>query len=215
MNYIQENSKTHVVLSRGTNGMRNMVKYGLMRFLVIALAFLTSSAYAAKNVLPRPGDEGYADGEASTNEVFAVGAICENWLRLTLEMGASTNNTVAIEFGKDGNSDGKLSCEEIDLSLGWMGGKMFLKDCRTNLAVTRDLGSGHHKLIWLIRLIPDRVGWRVVMMDDRSEVLKQVFPNALIDESWNLVRIVRRGVSSSDERVSYSGFNFPFRVIVR
>ena len=192
-----------------------MVKYTVMKFLVIALAFLTFSAYAAKNVLPRPGDEGYADSEASTNEVFAVGAMSENWFRLTLEMGSLTNNTVAVEFGKDGNSDGKLSCEEIDLSLGLMGGKMFLKDCRTNLAVARDLGSGHHKLIWLIRLIPDRVGWRVVLMDDRSEVLKQVFPNALIDESWDLVRVVRRGVSSGDERVSYSGFNFPFRVIVR
>jgi hypothetical protein len=139
----------------------------------------------------------------------------ENWFRLTLEMGATTNNTVAVEFGKDGNGDGKLSCDEIDLSLGWMGGKMFLKDCRTNLSVTRDLGSGHHKLIWLIRLISDRVGGRVVMMDGSATVMNQVFPNALIDESWDLVRVVRRGVPSSDERVSYSGFNFPFRVIVR
>ena len=192
-----------------------MVKYTVMKFLIIAIAFLASSSYAAYNVLPRPGDEGYVDSEASTNEVFAVGAMSENWFRLTLEMGALTNNTVAIEFGKDGNSDGKLNCEEIDLSLGWMGGKIFLKDCRTNLYVAKDLGSGQHKLVWLIRLIPDRVGWRVVLMDDRSEVLKQVFPNALIDESWNLVRVVRRGVSSGDERVSYSGFNFPFRVIVR
>ena len=192
-----------------------MIKCLLMKFLIIAIAFLASSAYAANNVLPRPGDEGYADSEALTNEVFAVGAMSENWFRLTLEMGALTNNTVAVEFGKDGNSDGKLSCDEIDLSLGWMGGKMFLKDCRTNLSVAKDLGSGQHKLVWLIRLIPDRVGWRVVLMDDRSEVLKQVFPNALIDESWNLVRVVRRGVSSGDERVSYSGFNFPFRVIVR
>ena len=192
-----------------------MVKYLQMKFLIIAIAFLTSSAYAAKNVLPRPGDEGYADSEASTNEVFAVGAMSENWLRLTLEMGALTNNTVAVEFGKDGNSDGKLSCDEIDLSLGWMGGKMFLKDCRTNLAVTRDLGSGHHKLEWRFRLIPERFGGRVVMMDGSSVVMSQEFPNALIDESWDLVRVVRRGVSSGDERVSYSGFNFPFRVIVR
>ena len=198
-----------------TNGMLFMVKYTVMKFLIIALAFLTSSAYAAKVDLPRPTEADCCDGEASTNEVFAVGAMSENWFRLTLEMGSLTNNTVAVEFGNDGNSDGKLSCDEIDLSLGWMGGKMFLKDCRTNLAVTRDLGSGHHKLIWLIRLIPDRVGWRVVLMDDRSEVLKQVFPNALIDESWNLVRVVRRGVSSGVERISYSGFNFPFRVIVR
>ena len=58
-----------------------MVKYTVMKFLVIALAFLTSSAYAAKNVLPRPGDEGYADSEAYTNEVFAVGAMSENFVQ--------------------------------------------------------------------------------------------------------------------------------------
>jgi len=51
-----------------------------MKFLVIAIAFLTSSAYAAKNVLPRPIGEGYADGEASTNEVFAVGAMSESFV---------------------------------------------------------------------------------------------------------------------------------------
>ena len=60
--------------------MRNMVKYKIMKFLVIAIAFLTSSAYAVKNTLPRPGDEGYADSEASTNEVFAVGAMSENFV---------------------------------------------------------------------------------------------------------------------------------------
>ena len=192
-----------------------MVKYTVMKFLVIAIAFLASSAYAAKNVLQHPGDEGYADSEASTNEVFAIGAMSENWFRLTLEMGASTNNTVAVALGKDGNSDGKLSCEEIDLSLGWMGGKMFLKDCRTNLSVAKDLGSGKHKLEWRFRLIPERFGGRVVMMDGSATVMNQIFPNERIDESWNFVRVVRRGVSSGDERVSYSGFNFPFRVIVR
>ena len=57
-----------------------MVKYTVMKFLVIAIAFLTSSVYAVKNVLPRPGDEGYADSEASTNEVFAVRAMRENFV---------------------------------------------------------------------------------------------------------------------------------------
>ena len=57
-----------------------MVTYTVMKFLVIAIAFLASSAYAAKNVLPRLGDEGYADSESSTNEVFAVGAMSENFV---------------------------------------------------------------------------------------------------------------------------------------
>jgi hypothetical protein len=49
-----------------------MVKYLQMKFLIIAIAFLASSAYAAKNVLPRPIDEGYADSEASTNDVLRL-----------------------------------------------------------------------------------------------------------------------------------------------
>ena len=57
-----------------------MVKCYQMKFLVIAIAFLASSAYATKNVLPRSGDEGYADSEASTNEVFAVGSMSENFV---------------------------------------------------------------------------------------------------------------------------------------
>ena len=52
-----------------------MLKYFQMKFLVIIIAFLTSSAYAVKNTLPHPIGEGCADSEASTNEVFAVGAM--------------------------------------------------------------------------------------------------------------------------------------------
>ena len=57
-----------------------MVKYTVMKLFVIVIAFLSFSVYAANNVLPRPGDEGYADSEASTNEVFAVGAMSENFV---------------------------------------------------------------------------------------------------------------------------------------
>ena len=192
-----------------------MVKYTVMKFLVIALAFLTSSVYAVKNVLPRPGDEGYADGEASTNEVFAVGSMSGNWFCVMLENAALTNNTVAVEFGKDADGDGALSCDEVGVSLGWMCGKMFLKDCASNLAVARDLGSGQHKLEWRFRLISGRLGSRALMTDGQLVVLDQVFPAPLIDEAWDLVRVVRRGVSSGSERVSYSRFDLPFRIIVR
>ena len=192
-----------------------MVKYTAMKFLVIAIAFLTFSAYAAKNVLPRPGDEGYADCEASTNEVFAAGSMSGNWFCVMVENAALTNNTVAVEFGKDADGDGALSCDEVGVSLGWMCGKMFLKDCASNLAVARDLGSGQHRLEWRFRLIPGRLGSRALMMDGQFVVLDQAFPAPLIDEAWDIVRVVRRGVSSGSERVSYSRFDLPFRIIVR
>ena len=192
-----------------------MVKYTAMKFLVIAIAFLTFSAYAAKNVLPRPGDEGYADCEASTNEVFAAGSMSGNWFCVMVENAALTNNTVAVEFGKDADGDGALSCDEVGVSLGWMCGKMFLKDCASNLAVARDLGSGQHKLEWRFRLIPGRLGSRALMTNGQLVVLDQAFPAPLIDEAWDIVRVVRRGVSSGSERVSYSRFDLPFRIIVR
>ena len=192
-----------------------MVKYTAMKFLVIAIAFLTFSAYAVKNVLPRPGDEGYADCEASTNEVFAAGSMSGNWFCVMVENAALTNNTVAVEFGKDADGDGALSCDEVGVSLGWMCGKMFLKDCASNLAVARDLGSGQHKLEWRFRLIPGRLGSRALMTNGQLVVLDQAFPAPLIDEAWDIVRVVRRGVSSGSERVSYSRFDLPFRIIVR
>jgi hypothetical protein len=132
-----------------------------------------------------------------------------------LENAALTNNTVAVEFGKDADGDGALSCDEVGVSLGWMCGKMFLKDCASNLAVARDLGSGQHKLEWRFRLIPGRLGSRALMTDGQLVVLDQAFPAPLIDEAWDLVRVVRRGVSSGSERVSYSRFDLPFRIIVR
>ena len=49
-----------------------MVKYTVMKFLVIVIAFLASSAYAAKVDLPRPTESDCCEGEASTNEFFAV-----------------------------------------------------------------------------------------------------------------------------------------------
>ena len=192
-----------------------MVKYTVMKFLIIALAFLTSSAYAAKVDLPRPTEVDCCDGEASTNEVFAAGSMSGNWFCVMLENAALTNNTVAVEFGKDADGDGALSCDEVGVSLGWMCGKMFLKDCASNLAVARDLGSGQHKLEWRFRLIPGRLGSRALMTDGQLVVLDQVFPAPLIDEAWDLVRVVRRGVSSGSERVSYSRFDLPFRIIVR
>ena len=57
-----------------------MVKYTVMKFLIIALAFLTSSAYAAKVDLPRLTEADCCDGEASTNEVFAAGSMSGNFV---------------------------------------------------------------------------------------------------------------------------------------
>ena len=91
-----------------------MVKYTVMRFLIIALAFLTSSAYASKNVLPRPVDD-YYGREVSTNAALVLSDDASTRFGLSIELNAETNNNVTVEFGVDADLSGTLSRDEVDV----------------------------------------------------------------------------------------------------
>ena len=71
-----------------------------MRFIVIAIAFLVSSAYAAKVDLPRPIDY-YYGREVSTNAAILLSDDASTRFGLRIELNAETNNSVAVEFGVD------------------------------------------------------------------------------------------------------------------
>ena len=81
-----------------------------MSFIVIAIAFLVSSAYAAKVDLPRPTEADCCDGEASTNEVFAAGSMSGNWFCVMLENAALANSfgNTDQRFELDGNGTARI-----------------------------------------------------------------------------------------------------------
>jgi hypothetical protein len=214
MNYIQGNSKTHVVLSRGTNGMRNMVKYLQMKFLVIVIAFLASSAYAAKNVLSRPLDD-YYGREVSTNAALVLSDDASTRFGLSIELNAETNNNVTVEFGVDADLSGTLSRDEIDVSLGWASGQCFFYNRRSGMLITRDIASGRRKLFWKIKLSSEREAQRLIVNDGFSILFDAPISPSAFNSSWNLVRVAKRGLSFADESVTYSLFNDPFFIIVR
>ena len=192
-----------------------MVKYTVMKFLVIAIAFLTSSAYAAKNDLPRPDDGEYYGREVSTNAALVLNNDASTRFGLNIELNAETNNSVAVEFGVDADLSGALSRDEVDVSLGWASGQCFFNDRRSGVLVTRDIASGRRKLFWKIKLSSEREAQRLIVNDGFSILLDAPISPSAFNSSWNLVRVVKRGLSFAEESVTYSLFNDPFFIIVR
>ena len=192
-----------------------MIKYTVMKFLVIAIAFLTSSAYAAKNVLPCPGDGEYYGREVSTNAALVLNNDASTRFGLNIELNAETNNNVSVEFGIDADFSGTLSRDEVDVSLGWASGQCFFNNRRSGMLITRDIASGRRKLFWKIKLSSEREAQRLIVNDGFSILFDEPISPSAFNSSWNLVRVAKRGLSFADESVTYSLFNDPFFIIVR
>lgn len=183
--------------------------------LCIAIVSITYSASAASIELPRVSEAYFSDTEASTNVIFELANMKGTWFGIVLNINAETNNTIAVEFGTDKDQDGQLSRNEIDLSLGWMCGHIFLRERNFNTGITRDVKSGHHKFEWLFRINENNVHNRLMLTDGTSLLLDHTSLNIPVNLSWNLVRIVRRGALQGSENISYSRFYPPFIIRVR
>lgn len=191
-----------------------MIKYFHMKFLIIAIAFLTSSMYAAKIALPHPiGD--CCGREVSTNVALILNDDFSTRFGLRIELNAETNNNVTVEFGIDTDLSGTLSRDEVDVSLGWSSGQCFFNNRRSAMLITRDVASGRRKLFWKIILSPKLEAQRLMVNDGHSILIDASLSPSAFNTSWNLVRVVKRGLSLADESVTYSLFNDPFLIIVR
>lgn len=184
-------------------------------YLCIAIIAITYSLPAASVELPRTSEVDFVDTEASTNEIFAISDMQGSWFGISIETVLETNNTIAVEFGTDENHDGKLNRNEIDLSLGWMCGQIFLRERNSNIVIAQEVNPGYHKFEWLFRITNNNFQNRLFLTDGTSLLLDQTFQNVLVNPSWDLVRIVRRGVQQSSESISYCRFYPPFIIRVR
>ena len=148
-----------------------------MKISVCLFAVLVSACSFAVEVGALPQSE-FADTEVSTNFTFAVGAVANRRLVLTLELQASPSNNVEVAIGCDANCDGHLSLDESGLTVGYDSGEWFVhsaeKDAVTSEAVS-DVG----------------IFRREYMIRSRH-----------VDPSWNLVKVTRRGVGAADESVA-------------
>ena len=151
----------------------------------------------AVTVTPLPPSE-YADTEVSTNIPFAVDFAAMSRINFSISLEASPSNSVEVSIGKDANADGNLSPEEAAYTFGFDCGRWFKRsaadDSETvetdNHGQTVFVTSGHA---------------------ERNFLLKK----RKLDESWNLVKVTRRGKAEVCELATVEGKKPGEALIVR
>ena len=151
-----------------------------MRFLTLLTIFPLVAFGKAVTVEPLPPSE-YADTEVSTNIPIRVNLERLDRMRFVLELSPSATNDVEVLIGHDADTNGVLSIEESRIAFGY------------------DCGQ------WFERRM-ENVEWRIENGGEgvangrvRRELAiryKDFAPD------WDLVKVVRRGLSASDESVS-------------
>jgi len=128
----------------------------------------------------------YADTEVSTNLPFQVDFATMSRIEFTLSLVASPSNVVEVSIGTDANADGILSPDETDQTFGYNCGNWFQRDSIREtevVAVSGQTLNGHNSCV------------------GKTFILKK----RMMDPAWNLIRVVRRGVSEIGEIVLVSG----------
>ena len=111
----------------------------------------------------------FSDSEISTNIVFQVDRARMSRIYFSVSLDASLTNCVEVSIGADANDDGHLSVEETDCSFGYDCGRWFSRITASDSEVFENAGGVGRK--------------------EKTFLLKPRY----LDESWNLVKVVRRG----------------------
>ena len=165
-----------------------------MRFGAI-FAILPVVAFGV-TVEPLPQSE-YADTEVSTNIPFEVSFDAMSRMNFSISLDASPSNCVEVSIGEDANADGNLSLEETDQTFGYNCGMWF----------QRNLIDG-----WEDRLpAPVAEDGDGTVRTEKTFVLKK----RRLDESWNLVKVTRRGKGEVCELTKVEGAKPGAALIVR
>ena len=125
----------------------------------------------------------YVDTEVATSLPFRVSLDDASRVEISLSLVATPTNVVEVSIGTDENGDGELSFEETAWTFGYSCGTWFAFDAEMEKVVVEAASRSD--------------GARI----ERTFVWRKKD----LDSAWNLVRVVRRGEVSSDERVEVVG----------
>ena len=147
-----------------------------MKTLVCLLAVLVSAYSFAVGIPALPAAD-FSDTEVSTNFPFAVNESGGRQLVFSLGLDATTTNNVEVAIGCDADEDGLLSLDETALAVGYDCGAWFVRSAANDSVAYADVAdSGTFRRVYEIR-------------------------SRLVDLSWNLVKVTRRGWGVASESV--------------
>ena len=163
--------------------------------LLVAMTVLPVAAFGvAVETLPQSE---YADTEVSTNIPFMVSFDAMSRMNFSISLDASPSNCVEAAVGEDANADGNLSPEEAAYTFGFDCGRWFVRSL---------IDDQEERLPAPVREDADGT-----VRAEKSFVLKK----RRLDESWNLVKVTRRGVAEIGEVVLTEGKKPGAALIVR
>ena len=138
----------------------------------------------------------YADTEVSTNIPFVVSFDAMSRMNFSISLDASPSNCVEVSIGEDENGDGVLSLDETDQTFGYNCGSWFQRDATREMFECSDCS--------IVRL-------NGTERTEKTFVLKK----RKLDETWNLVKVTRRGVDEVCELATVEGAKPGAALIVR
>ena len=156
-----------------------------MRFVAI-LAILPVAAFGV-TVESLPQSE-YADNEVSTNIPFEVGFDAMSRMNFSISLDASPSNCVEVSIGEDANADGNLSPEESAYTFGFNCGRWFKRSAAADSVAVETDNRGQPLIVTSGHV-------------ERNFLLKK----RRLDESWNLVKVTRRGKAEVCELATVEG----------
>ena len=142
------------------------------------LALLPLAAFGSTVTIgPLPPSE-YADTEVSTNIPIRVNLERLDRMRFALELSPSATNDIEVLIGHDADTNGVLSVEESRIAFGYDCGQWFVREGEEVRAETYICSE------------------QMYVRRELAIRYKDFAPD------WDLVKVVRRGLSASDESVS-------------
>ena len=142
------------------------------------LALLPLAAFGSTVTIGSLPPSEYADTEVSTNIPIHVNLERLDWMRFALELSPTATNDIEVLIGHDADTNGVLSVGEFCIAFGYDCGQWFVREGEEVRAETYICSE---------------------QMYARRELAiryKDFAPD------WDLVKVVRRGLSASDESVS-------------
>ena len=188
--------------------------------VVLLLLLPTMSALASSSVPVSLPSVVHADTETTTNVAFAAGIPYSGKFALALECLATPSNNVQVAFGTDANANGVLDLEETELLTGWDCGARFVQQGHDAARLTapatptNDMGS----LSWNIRLSSTGVPRTATFNGNGVPLFADVaamHPNWLYSRSWNMLRLMGRGLDASGESFEVAILPDGFTIILR
>lgn len=182
--------------------------------LLVMVAFVALTAFAARVAAPLPPPSPYADTESVTNVAFNAGVAGDSVFTISLSLDASPSNNVEVAFGCDANGNGTLDDSEAAFAVGWDCGEWFFRDIAADIAGSCASSCGRRKLDWNLRL-DQSLAPKTLRANVGGAVLPFPMTATMYDPSWNVARVTVRGFGNAEAVLKFGATKEPLLMRIR